>query len=245
VSAPGVVAGGPRGGQRLFYRLYFRSGPAASQPADTRGERVVDLRRAEAWACASLLEMLYVPMGRSGSHNECYLIYESPTEFEAAAAFAPQLDVGRPGDSATALGPEASFNKGVGLLLYIVGQGAIVDRGLVDECEHRLAAAAQSGQLAAPIRWAAGILAGRLVSEYRYDYATARNYYRQGEQAASAQSVEQMIARWWHADALSLVGNTAGARSCYEAIVKTYGAAQERSHVVQRAKAILAGNRDK
>jgi hypothetical protein len=114
-----------------------------------------------------------------------------------------------------------------------------VDRELVDECEHHLAQATQSAELSPLRRWAAGILAGRLVSEFRYDYPTARSYYRQAERAARSGSVERMTARWWQADGLAREGMTRESRVAYETIVAEYGKNWGDSHIVRRTRAIL------
>ena len=229
--------------QRPFYQLYLLSG-SGSDVADHRGDSALQLENAGTRACSHLLDMLYPPLGRSGRSDECYLLYENRAEFEAAVKLAPWLDT-PPLDSAPpTIGADASFRTGVGLLLKILEQGALVDHGQVDECELHLAAATQSRQLPPLRRWAAGILAGRLVAEYRYDYSTARSYYRQAERAAAPNSLEQMTARWWHADALAQEDKTRDATNAYRAILKTYGAKWKNSHIVRRARAILDKRRN-
>jgi len=231
-----AVAKPPRKGLP-FYRLYLLSG-TKSPPTDRRGEHLLRLQRAGARTCASLLEMLYVPVGRSGGQDECYLLYENYDEFKAAAEFAPTLDEAPLETASSAVGAEASFRAGVALFLRIMGEGAIVDRGRVDECEHHLAEATQSTQLSPLRRWAAGILAGRLVSEYRYDYVGARSYCRQAERAAEIGSIEQMTSQWWQADVFIQEGKTDDAMAVYRSIL----AAQEgrgSSQIVRRSRAIL------
>ena len=216
-----------------------RSGGVTAPPED-RGEHRQVLHEAPAGACAGLLEMLYVPAGRSGSPSECYLLYEDPDEFDAAVQMAALLDIAPAEHPADAVGPEAAFRAGVTLLLYIVEQGTHVERGLVDACEQHLAQALQSADLPPQLRWAAGILAARVVAEYRYDYPTARSYCRQAERAAAPQSLEQMAALWWQADACLQQGDTGEASKLYRRIVTDFEDKYKNAHIVRRAKANLS-----
>ncbi len=228
----------PRTAHRSFYQLYLLSG-ARKAPSEERGEYAVRLEHARARPCSGLLEMAYVPVGRSGSEDECYLLYENRAEFEAAVALVKSFDVA-PLDAAPAsVGAEASFRSGTGLFLRILEQGALADRDLVDACEHRLAAATQTRQLPPLHRWAAGVLAGRLVAEYRYDYAAARSYYSQAERAAAPASIEHMTTRWWYADAFMKEGGAQEAVKVYKEILDTYGGKWKDAQIVRRTKAIL------
>lgn len=238
-----AAASEPVRGQRPFYQLYL-SGGADPRPAGHRGDHLQKLRHAGARPCSRLLEMLYVPLGCSGSPDECYLIYENRAEFDAAVGMAPSLDLTPLDTAPSTVTPEGSFQVGLGLYLRIVEQGAIVNRGSVDECEQHLAEATQSGRVPPRTRWAAGVLAGRLVSEYRYDYATARSYYRQAERAAAPGSLEQMTARWWYADALAQEGKAKDAEAAYRAILKAYDDKWKDSHIVRRARAIIEQRRE-
>ncbi len=238
-NTPRSIATGPRQDQvHPFYQLYFSSGPI-DQTEDHRGDRLVGLEQAGARGCACLLEMLYVPVGRSGGSEECYLLYEHEAEFAAAAEFAPLLDVAAPDEAVSIVGAEASLRAGIGLLLRIVDQGAMVDLEMVDRCEHYLAQATQSAQLSPMQQWAAGILAGRLVSEFRYDYPEARSYYGQAKRAARPGSLEEMTACWWEADGLAREGMTRESRTGYQTILAEYGKKWGESHIVSRARAIL------
>lgn len=237
-ASPQYVQATPK--DRPFYQLYLMSKTRKGQQGRHRGDRVLRLEQAGARSCANLLEWLYVPVGRSGSPDECYLLYENAAEFEAAAKSAPILDVASTAEAPSPVGAEASFRAGIGMLLHISEQGAIVDPDRVTACERHLASAAQSRELPAPLRWTAGILAGRLVASYRYDFASARSYYRQAERAAESGSLEEMTARWWYADALTREGETRSARAAYDAILTEYGAKWPRAHITQRAGARLA-----
>ncbi len=220
-----------------FHSLYLTSGAASEEVQP--GEQRIALARAPARECAALLEMLSVPMGRSGSERECYLIYEEVDEFEAAKTLASLLDETPTAKGGSTVGAEAAFKAGVAELLWLVGQGAMADAETVDSCERHLAEAVQSEGLSTTHRWAAGLLAGRLASEYRYDYALARSYYRQAASVAAPGGLESMTVQWWVADSLVQDGKPAEARGIYEAIVRTYGGKWDKSHIVRRSTARL------
>jgi hypothetical protein len=214
------AAGVPLRGGLPFYQLYLAGGSEARE--EQPGERRLNLKEASARACAGLLELLYVPMGRSGSAEECYLIYENANEFQAAVSLAPRLDLTPQGSPAATVGLSAAFDTGISQMLWILGQGAVVDSRMLDDCERHLVEALQSTQLPANDRWIAGIMAGRLASEFKYDYASALSYYRQAEKAASDDPMMRMTALWWYADTLAQEGKAAEARDVYRAITTDY-----------------------
>jgi hypothetical protein len=217
-----------------FYHLYLVSGvePKEAQP----GEYRVALRYAPARACAAALEILHVPMGRSGSENESYLIYEDVDQFQAAKEMAVLLDEPPAEPAASTVGAEGAFKAGIAELLRILDQGVQVDAKTIDACERHLAEALQSSELSTAKRWAAGLLAGRLVSEYKYDYVLARSYYRQAGGLVAPAALESLALWWWTADAFAQEGKSSDARAIYQAIVKTYGERWDKSQVVRRAK---------
>lgn len=220
-----------------FHQLYLLSGKPEGQAG--RGDRSITLTHVSARACAGVLEALYVPTGRLGTLDESYLIFEEEEPFLAAAEFAPTLDISPRESSPPPEDPAAMFESGVGLYYGVLANGALVDRTLVDACEHRLARAAQAKQVSEPNRWAAAVLAGRLAADYRYDDASARSYFRQAERNSADGSLEQMTARWWVADALIRQGDQPAAAREYERIVESYPDRTE-SEIVRRAKAWLA-----
>lgn len=224
---------------RPFYHLHLLSGEEAqSKPNDGSHHR---LRNIDARSCAKLLEMLYVPLGRSGNDAQTYLIFEERDEFDAAGKAAAMLDVQPGGKTAIAANTGASFEEGIGCFYQIIKQGAIVDRNLVDRCERRLAQAAQSSQLSDQKRWAAAVLNGRLLSEYRYDYAGARRYYDQARLVAKRDSTEPMTIDWWLADSLTQEGNIREANKVYKNLLETYAQRWPQSQIVTRSRSILDG----
>jgi hypothetical protein len=224
-----------------FYQLYFVNRESAQEEQAGVHRRV--LKEGRPRCCARLVEMLYVPMGCSGSADECYLLYEDREEFEAAVALAPGFDMGPLEMKKATMGAEEAFKVGIGQFLAIVGQGPIVQNELVGDCEGHLAAALQSTQLAAMERWAAGVLAGRLAAQYRYGYPAARSYFRQAERAATEGSLEQMTAQWWIADSFVQEGKPSEAREAYERIVSSHAARWPKSQIVRRSQAKLTERR--
>lgn len=182
--------------------------------------------------------MLYVPVGRSGSESESYLLYENRDEFKAAWGLAPALDVPPLREAPSTVGPESAFRAGVGLLLHILDSGAVVSTGLIESCERRLSEAAQSERFPAVLRWASAILAGRVACEYRYDYATARSYYEQAQRFAGNDAIGIRTARWWTADALGQEGKRKEAAAVYEEILESTDIID--SQIIRRSRAILA-----
>lgn len=230
---------------RPYYQLYLLSNDSESEPP--RGAGRLRLRYVAARQCAGVLEMLYVPLGRSGSEEECYLIYEQRDEFDAARTLAPFLDI-RPSKVATITnGAVAPLHNGIALMLSIMqersaGQ-AVADRADVDRCERFLAEAAQSSELSARKRWVAAILAGRLLSAYRYDHAGARSYFNQAKQQTTEGSIEEMTAEWWRAGTFTAEGNVDRADAIYRRILSDYRDVWPDSSIISRSNAIRKKHR--
>ena len=180
---------------------------------------------------------------RSGSAAECYLLYENYAEFEAAVSFVANLDVPVSSDAAAGIGAKAAFESGVARYLRIIEAGAVVDPALVEAAERSLAEAVQSSDLTPPQRWAAAILAGRLVSDYRYDYAAARSLYRQAERVAVPKSLENMTARWWQADAFVQEGRGGDADELYKSLLADYEQKWKDAHILHRCQTAVRQRR--
>ena len=241
VSEPRAVAA--RNETRPFYQLYLTSSEKA--PGEPRGEHRIQLHTAPARACAAVLEMLTIPLGRSGNDEECYLLFEDRGEFDIAVDIAAMLDVPAVQKPTTAQNPEGAFNIGLGQFYAVLQRGVVVDRALIDATEKRLAEALLSSELDSPKRWAAGVLACRLMSEYRYDYAAARGYASQAEQLAAPDSFEQLVAIYWRADTWVQEGKPSNAAPLYQKIVETYGPRVMNSQIVRQAKAGVKEKRRK
>lgn len=230
---------------RPYYQLYLLSNDSKSELP--RGAGRLRLRHVAARRCAGVLEMLYVPLGRSGSQEECYLIYEQRDEFDAARMLGPLLDIQPSKQTPITDGPEAALNSGIALMLSIMqerpaGQ-AVTSPADLDHCERSLAEAAQSGELTPRKRWVAAILAGRLVSAYRHDHAGARSYFDQAKQQTDEGSIEEMTAEWWRADTFVQEGNRDRAHAIYGRILSDYRDTWSDSSIIARSKAIRKKHR--
>ncbi|MCC7314089.1 MAG: hypothetical protein IT419_04655 [Planctomycetes bacterium] len=223
---------------RPFYYLYFISGDAARDES-TRGEVRIVLEHAPALACARLMEWLYVPTGRSGSTTESYAIYENAAEFRAAAAMAGSLDVAPAPLPISSVGTHAAFESGIAMLLGALNAGPGGDTKLAKASELRFVEALQSTDLPPIIRWASGILAGRVAEQYRYDHAGAKSYFKQAERLVPDGSIEKMTARWCRAEVLTQEGKSSDAILVYQEIIEEFGKANADSHIVRRATALI------
>ena len=219
---------------RPYYQLYLVSSGAAQEE---RPDQVLELRFAKARPCAVLLEMLCVPLGRSGNPEQCYLLYEDRNEFQEAQRLAPMLDVRALRSPAASAGPEEAFAVGVGMMMTVTEQAAVVDNSLVNAAIKRLTEALQAESLDIDRRWAAGVLASRLMCEYKYDHGGARLLAQDAEAVAPASSLQQFTAMYWRADALVQDGKTAEAAALYQEINKRYGPKVTASQLVKQPKA--------
>jgi len=237
-SAEPVAANSQPLPNRPFYYLYFISGEAARDES-TRGEVRIVLEHAPALACARLMEWLYVPTGRSGSTTESYTIYENAAEFRAAAAMAGSLDVAPAPLPISSVGTQAAFESGVAMLLGALDVGPGGDTKLAEASEQRFVEALQSTDLPPILRWASGILAGRVAEQYRYDHAGAKSYFKQAERLVPNGSIERMTARWCRAEVLTQEGKSSDAILVYQEIIEEFGKGNADSHIVRRATALI------
>lgn len=223
---------------RAYYQFYLISGPGGEP--ELRGEQQIVLKLVSARTCATVLEVLCVPLGRSGSEHECYLLYEDHAEFDAATRLAPALDVAplvKPGSGTE--GMEA-FESALGLFYGLIDAGPPVNRALVGTAERQFAEAARTESLDAERRWAAAILSARLASEYRYDYTAAAAACAGALKLAGKHSLEALVALYWEADACSLAGKKAEAQRMYEEILAIAGTRTARSELTRRAREALS-----
>lgn len=224
---------------RVFQYLYLvAEGSEISESA--RREARVTLRNIDPRSCGTLLEMLYVPMGKSGSRRETYLMFEQPDEFERAMAFAPMLDVSSTDESSGGV-----WQKGVACLLALIESGPAPDKGLIGRCELNLAEIVQAESAGQMKRWAAAIFAGRVATDFRYEYGAARDYYAQAARFAEAGSIEALTAEWWIADSYTQQAATRSANEAYEDILDGYTHLYPKSQIIQRSSAVLRKNRKK
>ncbi len=220
---------------RPYYQVYLVVGSANDK---ARAGSSVRIRGGNARTVGRLLEWLYLPLGRSGSDTETYLIYEQREEFESAMQVAPLLDMQPTDDPAHATGG-AAFDTGVSQVLRLIDEGAIVSEDLLEAATTNLSAAAASAGLAPRQRWVAGIVAGRLRSEYLYDHAGARQLYERAASAMPPESIEAMTAMWWMADALHQEGKRREAAETCEELLDEFVHLWPNSYIITRCSAML------
>jgi hypothetical protein len=220
------------GAERAYYQLYFESGADAGE--DPRGEYTFRAVGATARAIASAVEMLYVPAGRSGSDQSCYLLYEDRREFEAARLFTDFLASAAGG--AKAASNADPFAAAATAMIGVLNAGPSSTAAAIDDCIRRLTAASGATQLPDVQRWAADIWRARLLADYRYEYAASRDACAAAQERAADGSLERMTAMWWMADAWAMEGRPDSARSWWERILREYGEIGERAQIVRRAE---------
>lgn len=225
---------------RPFHALYLTGAEGDAVPADRPGTKYFALAHAPPDAVARILEWLYVPMGRSGSPAAPYLIYENVAEFEASYRASDDLDVAPLAMTTPAVTSGDALLVGIGMLMHLLQEGPAVDDAIIAACESKLAEAVQSSTLDPPTRWRAAILAARLAADYRYDYDAARSYCRQAERHSVPNSIEQMTARWWRADALVQSGRRQDGLKIYRGLVNRFGERWPTAAIVARSRSILA-----
>ncbi|MBX3393918.1 MAG: hypothetical protein KF841_00980 [Phycisphaerae bacterium] len=229
-------AAGARG-LRPFYHLYLIADGSRAGEVD-RNEASVSFKHVNPRTAGALLEMLYVSMGRSGSSEEIYLLFEQPDEFQRALAFANRLDV-----SSDPGGTSDPWREGIVSLVALIEQGALVDRTLIEVCERQFAEVVDGTSSPVELRWAAAIFAGKVAADYRYDYPGARAYYMKAIRFAKADSIEAMTVEWWRADTFRQEGATTDANEAYDDLLNAYTHLYPRSQIIQRSSAILRASR--
>ncbi|QDV91293.1 hypothetical protein RAS2_23890 [Phycisphaerae bacterium RAS2] len=225
------------GAQRAYYQLYFESGADVAAD-DARGEYTCRVVGASARAAASAVEMLYVPAGRSGSEQSCYLLYEDRRELDAAVRAAQELEAvwnlpaGAPGGMSGA----RMFGAAVSSMLRVLELGPVAPAETVDSCLRQLTSASSSVECDASQRWACDVWRARVLADQRYDYAGSRDACEAALGRAESASLERMTALWWLADAHLMGGRTDAASSAWESILREFGEIGEQTQIVRRAE---------
>jgi hypothetical protein len=166
-------------------------------------------------------------------------MYEQREEFEAAAALAHELDAAPIMHPRKAVGGEASFQAGLAMYYGILEATMSAPPALVEAAENALSEAVQTESLQAKKRWVAGILAGKLAGEYRYDDAAAARYFSQAGRATEPNTLEAMSALWWRARLLVQQHRNEEADGLLRAINDDCAARWPRSHVVVQTASLL------
>jgi len=214
---PEVVEGG-------LFRLEL-----LSAPGELRRESNVSrlkLARTRAVDVAAVIEMLLPGMGRGGSDDRHYLLYQSETVWRLASHFAGLADVepveGLPGETPTSA-PEA-FGKGVGMVYAMLRPGRREAQRVL-RAESLLNAAVQAETAERSVRWAAAMLAGKLLSAARFDqfdFEGARKHYLVAQTHSEPTSFPHMVALFARAKTYEQAGQPDEARKLHQRIAAEF-----------------------
>ena len=207
-----------------MYRLVLMSGPGVLRREPT--VQRVRLKRARVEAVAELIEMILPGLGRGGAADRQYLLYRGERVWRLASHFAVLLDVDalEAPPSVTPATAHAAFRVGAGMVLAMLGPGRPAGEQ-VKQAETLLAMAAQSGQAERPLRWAAAMVAGTMMSAgrfERFDFAGARQHYLVAQRHSQPLSFPHMAALYARADTYIQEGQPAEALELMRRIKEDY-----------------------
>jgi len=212
-----------------FQRLDLVSGAEATSADRPATARV--LRHRSARGCGRLIEQLYDPLGRGGSPDSYYLVYQDGATRRAAATWIDRLDQPAPTEGSDSF--DASVGQLVEWLERVAPPSAEQARGVEDALTR--VADAERGR----VGWAAAMLAGATAAEMRFDLAAARTCFSQAARLADPGSIEQMMAQWRIARTFEEQGEKRETREACQEIAQRF-AAHGDSHVLQRARLLAA-----
>jgi len=206
-----------------IYQLVLLSEPGpAVAPIGTKHVR---LNHAKAKDVAAILMLLYVPAGPSGSDNRYTLIYTTSLELDRAAAAAQLWDVSSRASSQPATTMQSAWDRCAGELLLNFDRNHSTDewRHLADQLS-QLVISAEVTRLQ---RWMSAMLAGEILANRVYDYASADLIYQQAESLAEPGSYEQMAAMFARSCSFYQDGKRQQARKQCEAIIGQFSQFRE------------------
>jgi hypothetical protein len=204
-----------------LYRLELLSETAVAQTTGNISR--LQVHHARASHLAEVLEMLLPGLGRGGTEQRYYLLYESKTVWSLAAHFAALLDAEPvdPGTVTAASTPEATFAAGVGLIL----SSRRLSTEQVRRAETLLVAVAQAESAERSMRWASAMLAGRLLSEARFerfDFDGATEHFLIAQSYSQPTSFPQMVAVLARADMHQQIGQAGEAQKLRVRVMNEY-----------------------
>jgi hypothetical protein len=180
--------------------------------------------------------MLYVAVGVGGGSEQQYLVYQSASMWKAAGAMAAKLDVKMAAESSMGApgGYEDAFRKGVALAMKALRPGRL-DEAALNNAESCLKVAVVADAAPDKLRWAAAILAGKLLAELGFQFDQANTYYQLAEGYVPDGSLERMIALYHQADVLQQDGRSGDALPLLKGVVRDFAAHAE-TNVYQRCQ---------
>jgi hypothetical protein len=204
--------------------------------------KVVVLRRAEPAKVIGLMDWLTEPSGQAGSGDRQFLVYADSAVLDWAADVAAMIDV------RAAAAPVATMPQGTDRLMQAVGAlyaspapteiGRKAGASLAESLESYGTEPGDPHR-----RWAACMLAGRLLEEVVGQRRGAVVCYDHAAQLAQQGSVAWLVARYRQANALHGSGSRSEARAIAQDIVKQAGQSYSRVRPYLQAEKIAKAAR--
>lgn len=218
-----------------FYQLVLLSEPS---PLDTApGVRMVRLRHGAARRLGNMLAMLYLPAGPTGSANRFTLVYASAAEWAAAGRAADIFEQALAGATSKPVGGVEFDAAAAGAYDILASTG---DRERAAAGVEQLRRVAQDRGQKRWFRWAAGVLAGRIMADVLQDPPAAAQLFHIAGAAAQPGSLEQMSAIFAEAQARLAAGEGGPARRLLTRAVSEFDSFRD-TEVFVRARRALAG----
>lgn len=224
-----------------FYQLYLTND--SSPAADSESVKWIVLSSAPAGRVVRTLEVLCPPIGAGGREQSSYLVYQGPTAWQLAARLAPMLDCPTVEVEPTAPPPSAdqAFARAVGMYYLRCRPGGKLDRPGLRRVLALLEGVVASDQARSQLRWAAATLTGHIRSKFFFEFPTARQAHRRGQDHCPADSFEHMVCLYYQADSL-LQDHQAGPASAILAdLLETFGQ-YSNTRLYQRCRKLTQGN---
>lgn len=215
--------------------LVSEPSPAEAPP----GLKYIRLQRGTARAVGEALAVLCVPAGASGVQDRYSLLYPTAAECKAAASWSATLDA-EPLEAATATAPAggaALLRWGLGLL-YTTSRSHQQEADRLRSVAAALERAAADTDAAAPLRWAAAMIAGDIWSERLYIQARAEQQFEAAQELVPRGSLERIATLYARAGAWIQDGRPDDARRLLKEAIIECGAFAD-SEVCQRVKRTL------
>ncbi len=217
-----------------FYQLVLLSEPS---PLDTApGVRMVRLRHGAARRLGHMLAMLYLPAGPTGSANRFTLVYPSAAEWAAAGRAADIFEQALAGATSKPAGG-VEFAAAAGAYDILASTG---DRERAAAGVEQLRRVAQDRGQKRWFRWAAGLLAGRIMADVLQDPPAAAQLFHIAGAAAQPGSLEQMSAIFAEAQARLAAGESGPARRLLTRAVSEFDAFRDTEVFVRARRALAA-----
>jgi hypothetical protein len=208
---------------QVFYRLELINEPSSAE-APPRVARLW-FQSAPAGSAAKLIELLYVPIGTGGSEIQHYLVYQSSVMWTAAADIANAFDV-RPADQIPArvsVNVNDTFRKAVAVAQIAMAPGKL-NKPALDNAVELFNHVAVDESASPKLRWAAAVLAGRLLADFAFDPDAAAEYFYLAQGHAPDASVERMTALYYRAEIMRQTNRPQDAQPILDEITERFDA---------------------